>query len=178
MSSGVSFASVSELFIRNIQHTCMMLADIIYCIYWLIFQNCWSKTERLSFVLTFIMLWFSYFILCVFNWAFLNFFYHTTHVTNHFLYSRWSFSVYIINPSTIQIFLVFKNSMHGTKFINRLNYFLQLRTVYYEMTETNENCHFDLSIDIHERDPNSDGKFGTLVYFSTHGFLLKWTWFS
>lgn len=34
--------------------------------------------------------------------------------------------------------------------------FASLRTVYYEMTETNENCHFDLSIDIHERDPNSD----------------------
>lgn len=58
-----------------------------------------------------------------------------------------------------------------------INLFLQLRTVYYEMTENNENCHFDLSIDIHERVPNSDGKFGTFVYFSTHGFLLKWTWF-
>ncbi|XP_058633230.1 complement C5 isoform X1 [Onychostoma macrolepis] len=34
--------------------------------------------------------------------------------------------------------------------------FASLRTVYYEMTENNENCHFDLSIDIHERVPNSD----------------------
>ncbi|XP_026068098.1 complement C5-like [Carassius auratus] len=33
--------------------------------------------------------------------------------------------------------------------------FASLRTVYYEMTENNENCHFDLSIIIHERDPNS-----------------------
>ncbi len=30
MSSGVSFASVSELCIRNIQHIGMMLADITY----------------------------------------------------------------------------------------------------------------------------------------------------
>uniref|UniRef100_A0A9J8B7N0 Complement component 5 n=1 Tax=Cyprinus carpio carpio TaxID=630221 RepID=A0A9J8B7N0_CYPCA len=33
--------------------------------------------------------------------------------------------------------------------------FASLRTVYYEMTENNENCHFDLSIIISERDPNS-----------------------
>ncbi|RXN22619.1 complement C5 [Labeo rohita] len=34
--------------------------------------------------------------------------------------------------------------------------FASLRTVYYEMTESNENCHFDMSIDIHESVPNSD----------------------
>uniref|UniRef100_A0A671SI59 NTR domain-containing protein n=1 Tax=Sinocyclocheilus anshuiensis TaxID=1608454 RepID=A0A671SI59_9TELE len=32
-------------------------------------------------------------------------------------------------------------------------------TVFYEMTENNKNCYFDMSIDIHESVPNSDGKF-------------------
>ncbi|XP_051531363.1 complement C5-like isoform X2 [Myxocyprinus asiaticus] len=34
--------------------------------------------------------------------------------------------------------------------------FATLRTVYYEMTESNENCQFDTSIDMHDRIPNSD----------------------
>uniref|UniRef100_A0A8C1CS67 Complement component 5 n=2 Tax=Cyprinus carpio TaxID=7962 RepID=A0A8C1CS67_CYPCA len=34
--------------------------------------------------------------------------------------------------------------------------FASLRTVFYEMTENNENCYFDMSIDIHEGVPNSD----------------------
>ncbi|KAK2911621.1 hypothetical protein Q8A67_003754 [Cirrhinus molitorella] len=34
--------------------------------------------------------------------------------------------------------------------------FATLRTVYYEMTESNTSCNFDISIDIHERVPNSD----------------------
>uniref|UniRef100_A0A673MFE8 Complement component 5 n=2 Tax=Sinocyclocheilus rhinocerous TaxID=307959 RepID=A0A673MFE8_9TELE len=34
--------------------------------------------------------------------------------------------------------------------------FASLRTVFYEMTENNENCYFDMSIDIHESVPNSD----------------------
>ncbi|XP_073696897.1 complement C5 [Garra rufa] len=34
--------------------------------------------------------------------------------------------------------------------------FATLRTVYYEMTESNENCHFDMSIDIHESVPDSE----------------------
>uniref|UniRef100_A0A671SHV8 NTR domain-containing protein n=1 Tax=Sinocyclocheilus anshuiensis TaxID=1608454 RepID=A0A671SHV8_9TELE len=39
-----------------------------------------------------------------------------------------------------------------------------LRTVFYEMTENNKNCYFDMSIDIHESVPNSDGKFGTFPH--------------
>uniref|UniRef100_A0A672NTC6 Complement C5 n=1 Tax=Sinocyclocheilus grahami TaxID=75366 RepID=A0A672NTC6_SINGR len=34
--------------------------------------------------------------------------------------------------------------------------FASLRTVFYEMTENNKNCYFDMSIDIHESVPNSD----------------------
>ncbi|XP_059403415.1 complement C5-like [Carassius carassius] len=34
--------------------------------------------------------------------------------------------------------------------------FASLRTVFYEMTENNENCYFDMSIDIHESVPDSD----------------------
>ncbi|XP_056314659.1 complement C5 [Danio aesculapii] len=34
--------------------------------------------------------------------------------------------------------------------------FVKLKTVYYVMTESNENCLFDTTIDIHDRDSNSD----------------------
>ncbi|XP_026108101.1 complement C5-like [Carassius auratus] len=34
--------------------------------------------------------------------------------------------------------------------------FAHLRTVFYEISENNENCYFDMSIDIHERVPNLD----------------------
>lgn len=34
--------------------------------------------------------------------------------------------------------------------------FATLRTVYYEMAESNEKCNFDISIDIHPREPNSN----------------------
>ncbi|XP_060739297.1 complement C5 [Tachysurus vachellii] len=33
--------------------------------------------------------------------------------------------------------------------------FANLRTVYYEMTDSNNNCNFDISIDVHPRNPNS-----------------------
>lgn len=35
--------------------------------------------------------------------------------------------------------------------------FWQLRTVYYEMSEGNEKCHFDLLIDVHDRIKDTQG---------------------